>query len=443
MINQNSAQLNFEINPSTGQYEQVGAVPAFRLVRGFLDYKRIESAVSDLTLESYAHGVNHFCSWLQKRRGKDPLAADSEDLHKYFAAPWRSKLKPASIAHRMSVLREFFNHLQRDGLIRRDPMIRIEGVKKWKRLPKPITEDEVRQLLDASRRPELAEEGKRKRGWPQAAKQSPAIELRDVAILEVAYAGGLRVSEVTSAQLTDLNFDLRCLRVTGKGDKQRMVPLGLSAMRAVRKYLIRARRELSGTVRSPYLFIGHNGDQLTRQRVWQIIGERSKRAGIAHVSPHMLRHSAATHLLDHGADIRVIQTILGHADISTTECYTKVSQERLHEAIKAHHPRNNPKYKQLSLVPTSALMLADCFVPSPCSECAEPSVPGKSRCAKHMLTAKEACARLYAKRTDAGLCKDCGRPAIPETTLCEQHTIAQRKAVQRYRARKSLRILPA
>jgi integrase/recombinase XerD len=276
-------------------------------------------------------------------------------------------------------------------------MIRIEGVKQWKRLPKPITESEVRLLLDVPSRHALAAENikglKRNNLQEWRAPKRPAISIRDLAICEVLYAGGLRASEVITAKLTDLDFELRCLRVNGKGDKERMAPLGLPAMRALREYLVRARPALSDRVQSPYLFVGEKGRQLTRMRLWQIIDQRAKRADLTHVSPHMLRHSAATHLLDHGADLRVIQTILGHADISTTELYTKVSQERLRESVKAHHPRSNPARTQLSLFPTSALVLAHSFVPNPCSECVSPSVPGKTRCAHHLLTSNEAVKR--------------------------------------------------
>jgi integrase/recombinase XerD len=395
------SQLNFELN-SAGQYEQVAA-PTLRLVSRFLEYKRIEVGLADQTIESYTRGLNHFCDWLRLHQKKTPTTADRDDLHAYFAAKWCSKSEPSTIAHRMTVLREFFSNLLRDGLISRDPMIRIEGVKKWKRLPKPITESEVRQLLGAPSPASAlaAETAKQIRGWAlqvwHAAKR-PAIEIRDLAICEVLYAGGLRASEIINATLGDLDFSQRCLRVTGKGDKERLAPLGLPAMRALRDYLIQARPELSGSAHSPYLFIGDKGRQLTRMRLWQIIDERAKRASLTHVSPHMLRHSAATHLLDHGADLRVIQTILGHADISTTELYTKVSQEQLHEAIKAHHPRSNPKRAQLSLYPTTALVLAQAFIPNPCSECASPSVPGKTRCARHLLRAKEACAKCRARR---------------------------------------------
>ena len=405
--------------------------------------------VSDLTIQSYAYGLNHFCDWLQDRK-KTPIAADSEDLHAYFAASWRSKLKPSTIAHRITVLREFFLHLLRDGFISRDPMIRIEGVKQWKRLPKPITESEVRQLLAAPSPPEPAAESVKRLGqslqkW-KAAKR-PAIAIRDLAICEVLYAGGLRASELVTAKLADLDFEQRCLRVTGKGDKERMAPLGLPAMRALREYLIHARPELSGPAHSPYVFIGEKGRQLTRMRLWQIIDERAKRADLAHMSPHMLRHSTATHLLDRGADLRVIQTILGHADISTTELYTKVSQERLRDAIKAHHPRSNPTSAQLSLFPTSALVLACSFVPNPCSECASPSVPGKTRCERHLRLGSAASARshktVYVQKKLEGVCVNCSEPAVDGKAQCEQHLRLNREAGKCFREKRRSQRLAA
>ena len=440
------ASLNFELN-SAGQYEQV-ATPTSRLVSGFLEYKRIETGVCELTIQSYTHGLNHFCDWLRLHQKKTPLVADSDDLHAYFAASWRSKSKPSTIAHRITVLREFFLHLLRDGFISRDPMIRIEGVKQWKRLPKPITESEVRQLLGAPDAPAPSAESVGRSGHLQKwiAAKRPAIAIRDLAICEVLYAGGLRASEIITAKLADLDFGQRCLRVTGKGDKDRIAPLGLPAMRALREYLIHARPELSAG-RSPYLFIGRNGRQLTRMRLWQIIDERAKRADLTHLSPHMLRHSTATHLLDRGADLRVIQTILGHADISTTELYTKVSQERLREAIKAHHPRSNPTRAQLSLFATSALVLARSFVPNPCSECASPSVPGKTRCERHLRLGSAASARshktVYVKKKLEGVCVNCSEPAVDGKAQCEQHLRLNREAGKCFREKRRSQRLAA
>lgn len=426
--------LNYELD-SAGNYQLVTA-DSSKLVCGFLEYKRIEAGASDLTLESYGYDLKHFCNWLSGYRKKTALYADCEDVRKYLDECWRLNPKPSTVAHRITVLREFFNHLQRDRLLSRDPMIRIASVKQWKRLPKPITEAEVQQLLAA---PDVPTKKVQPRGEAlqklRAAKQ-PAIALRDVAICEVLYAGGLRASELIGAKLQDLDPTVPCLRVIGKGDKERIVPLGLPAVRALRDYLTRARPQLAGGNPSPYLFIGERCKQLTRQRLWQIIKERGKRANLTHLSPHVLRHSLATHMLDRGADLRVIQTILGHADIGTTELYTKVSQERLKEAIRMHHPRSNPSRAQLSLFPTTALALVPSFVSNPCEECAAPSVPGKTRCARHLLQAKEARAKLHAARIAAGLCANCRRPALPGKTRCEEHAIADREAVKRYERRK-------
>lgn len=429
--------LNFELDPS-GHYQQVAAQSP-RLVHDFLHYKRIEAGAAQKTIESYNYGLRHFCNWLSQYRKKTAVQADDKDVRKYLAACWRTKPAAATVGHRVSVLREFFKHLLRDGLIGRDPMIRIGPVKHWKRLPKAITEAEVEQLLSAQNPSPIKTKRAGRLGglqkWHEA--KLPAIAIRDVAICEVLYAGGLRATELTNAKLCDLEWTSPGLRVIGKGEKERTAPLGLAAVRALRDYLTQARPQLAGESHSPYLFIDRVGTGLTRQRLWQIIRDRAKRANLVHVSPHVLRHSMATHLLDRGADLRVIQTILGHADISTTELYTKVTPERLKEAVKLHHPRSNPARAQLSLFPTAALALVPSFVSTPCAECAGPSVPGKRRCARHLLKAKEACARLRAGRIAACLCAQCRRPAVPGRRRCEEHTIAAREAKRSARRRKN------
>ncbi|MGC2477805.1 MAG: tyrosine recombinase [Candidatus Sulfotelmatobacter sp.] len=386
-----SSFLDYELD-SAGQYRQVATPDPTGLVHEFLNYKRVEVGVSDLTLSSYAQALKHFCTWLTERE-RTPLRADFQDLRNYFSAPWRSKVAPSTINHRMTVLREFYKHLLRDGRISKDPMLRIESVQRWKRVAKPIAETEVARLLEAA--PPTDPKPEKPNAWYVAIQ--PFLEKRDVAICEVLYAGGLRVTELITARLEDLDSALRCLRVTGKGDKTRIAPLGMPAIRALQDYLINARPKLAGARYSPYLFVGHGAAQITRQRLWKIIANRAARAKLGHVHPHMLRHSAATHLLDHGADLRVIQTILGHADISTTELYTKVSQVRLKEAM-TRHPRSHPARTQMPLFPTAALVLSPKYVSAPCSECAAPSVPGKARCARHLLRVREASARCRARK---------------------------------------------
>jgi len=214
--------------------------------------------------------------------------------------------------------------------------------------------------------------------------------------VETLYGSGIRCDELISAKLADLNLEQRSLSVLGKGSKARLVPLGRPAASILREYLSRGRpRFLRDGRPTPHLFIGRTGDPLTRQRVWQVVREHARRVNLNRVSPHVLRHSAATHMLDHGADLRTIQTVLGHAEISTTEIYTKVSGQHLHEAM-LRHPRSNPARAQMVLFRSEASVLTP--GPNPCAECAGPVVEGKTRCARHLLLSREAGKRFLAKK---------------------------------------------
>lgn len=396
----------------------------------FLEYKRVECGLSARTLEAYGRDLSHFCSWLNPR---SPATADLQNIRGYLAACWSMKLSPSTIARRIAVLREFFKQLLCDGLIERDPMRRIEAVAQWKRVHKAISETEVRQLLDSFGQP-----------------QSP-IALRDCAMLETLYAGGVRVDELVSAKLVDLNLQQRCLLVSGKGSKQRLVPLGVPAAHAVSSYLAKGRPLLDRKA-SPVLFIGHWGAKLTRERVWQIVKRLGRQFNLPALSPHVLRHSCATHLLNHGADLRTIQIILGHAEISTSELYTKVSKEHLRETMK-RHPRNNPKRLQSRLfddfvsdmLPGQSPCTFPALAPNPlpCSDCASPAVEGKGRCERHLIEARAAgqCSRERAKqrRTTTGQCLQCAQLAVPGQTLCEFHRQKAREANRRAWQRAKLR----
>jgi integrase/recombinase XerD len=357
-------------------------------ITGFLHYKRIVG-LSPRTLEAYERDLAAFSSWLSP---KTPAEACLEDVRKYLAACWKLKLNPATVARRISVLRELFKHLLRDAVIERDPMLRIESVHRWKRLPKAISEIEIRQLLDSFGQP-----------------QSP-LALRDRAMLETLYASAVRVDELVSAKLADLNLEQRCLLVSGKGSKQRLVPLGAPAAYALSSYLAKGRPvldhcEACGKAEaghqkadhpwkaSPFLFVGSLGtQQITRQRVFQIVRRLGRQFNLPGLSPHVMRHSAATHMLEHHADLRVIQTILGHAEIETSQLYTKVTLEHLRDAM-TRHPRNSPKRLQTRLFddfvsntlagPSPCTFPALAPNPIPCIECASPAVKGKARCERH------------------------------------------------------------
>ena len=234
-----------------------------------------------------------------------------------------------SVARKLSALRHFYKYLLLDRYIKSDPTLNIDTPRQWKVLPKSLATDEVESLLQ---------------GPPRARddRLSQALAVRDRAILEVFYAGALRVSEVINVKLEDLKLELGYVLVRGKGDKERIVPLGRAAQEVVQAYLRDARPVLAAGKSSPTLFIARGARRITRQRVWQVVNAASAQSG-RHASPHMLRHSCATHMVENGADLRTVQTILGHADISTTQVYTHLALDRLNRVYKQHHPRSKSR----------------------------------------------------------------------------------------------------
>jgi len=249
-----------------------------------------------------------------------------------------------SVGRKLSALRHLYRYLLLDKKINHDPTLNIESPKQWKVLPKALARDEMDAMLSAP----LARHKARSQG---NSENSSALATRDRAMLEVFYAGALRVSEIVNAKLEDLKLEAGYMLVRGKGDKERIVPLGKSAQNALTDYLARSRPALavrksnarSATApvpagNSPLLFIARGGRKLTRQRVWQMVRAASAAFGRA-ASPHMLRHSCATHMVENGADLRTVQTILGHADISTTRVYTHLALDRLRTVYQKHHPR--------------------------------------------------------------------------------------------------------
>ena len=234
----------------------------------------------------------------------------------------------------LSALRHFYRYLLLDGRIQHDPTLNIESPRQWKVLPKSLAKDEIEATLAA---PVVAR---------TETANSMEMALRDRAILELLYAGALRVSELVSATLEDLKLEAGYMLVRGKGDKERIVPLGRAAQDALREYISQGRpcffrkngRGGNRSASSPFLFVSAGGRKLTRQRIWQLVGQASAPSG-RHASPHMLRHSCATHMVENGADLRTVQTILGHADISTTQVYTHLALDRLRSVYQKHHPR--------------------------------------------------------------------------------------------------------
>jgi integrase/recombinase XerD len=251
------------------------------------------------------------------------------DVRDFLQQLFSNGLDGRSVGRKLSALRHLYRHLLIDGKIDHDPTLNLDSPKQWKVLPKALAHDEIEKTLAA----------------PQPAADSKlgqAMALRDRAMLEVFYAGALRVSEIVNAKLEDLKLEAGYTLVRGKGDKERVVPLGKSAQQALAEYLGSSRGMLASGKNSPYLFVARGAHKLTRQRVWQMVKAASSSSG-RHASPHMLRHSCASHMVENGADLRTVQTILGHSDISTTQVYTHLALDRLKTVYQKHHPRAKAK----------------------------------------------------------------------------------------------------
>ncbi len=291
------------------------------LIDRFCDALWLEDGLADLTLAAYRRDLRAFGDWLEKERSREMKAVVQGDIEAYLAWRFAHKTQARSAARYTSSLKRFYRHLLRENLITSDPTLNLDSPKLPRSLPKSLTETEVEALLDA----------------PDA---NTALGLRDRAMLEVLYATGLRVSELVGLKLTAFSLDAGVLRVTGKGNKERLVPLGEEAVNWVGHYLKKSRPALMEGKQCDQLFVTARGAAMTRQAFWYLIKRHARAAGLTRpLSPHTLRHAFATHLLNHGADLRVVQMLLGHADISTTQIYTHVARERLKKLHAAHHPR--------------------------------------------------------------------------------------------------------
>ncbi|MBP1141676.1 site-specific tyrosine recombinase XerD [Pseudomonas syringae] len=290
------------------------------LIDRFLDALWLEKGLSDNTRDSYRSDLALFNGWLQERN-VDLISAGREVILDHLAWRVENAYKPRSTARFLSGARGFYRYLLREKLISVDPTLQIDMPQLGKPLPKSLSEADVEALLAA---PDLSE----------------PIGERDRAMLEVLYACGLRVTELISLTLEQVNLRQGVLRVMGKGSKERLVPMGEESIVWVERYLRGARDELLGGKPSDVLFPSTRGDQMTRQTFWHRIKHQATVAGISKsLSPHTLRHAFATHLLNHGADLRVVQMLLGHSDLSTTQIYTHVARARLQELHARHHPR--------------------------------------------------------------------------------------------------------
>ena len=291
------------------------------LIDEFCDALWLEDGLARNTLDAYRRDLSQFATWLEAEHGKKLLQGNVADIQAYLGHQFRRKTRASSAARLLSSLKRFFRYCLRQGKVKSDPTLRIDAPKLPRGLPRSLTEEDVESLLAAPR-------------------VEQALGLRDRAMLETLYASGLRVSELVSLNLSQVSQDMGVVRVMGKGSKERLVPLGEESLDWIQRYLKEARTELLRGRASDDLFVTAQGGAMTRQSFWHLLRRYALQAGLKKpISPHTLRHAFATHLLNHGADLRVVQMLLGHSDISTTQIYTHVARERLKQLHAKHHPR--------------------------------------------------------------------------------------------------------
>ncbi|MER2110111.1 MAG: site-specific tyrosine recombinase XerD [Desemzia incerta] len=288
----------------------------------YIRYLRIERGLADNTIESYKRDLNQYLVYLEKNELEDWSKIDRYTILSFLQELKETKKSSATVIRMVSSLRKFHQYLKQEQRSSVDPMLHIDTPKKAQHLPKVLSMTEVEKLIETPNTNEV-------------------LGLRDRAILEVMYATGLRVTELTELKMDDLHLSLGLIQTIGKGDKERIIPIGDLAIKWIENYLKYSRNKLEKpSKRSPYLFLNHHGRKLTRQGIWKNLGALVKKAGIEkEVTPHTLRHSFATHLLENGADLRVVQELLGHSDISTTQIYTHITKQRMAKVYKTYHPR--------------------------------------------------------------------------------------------------------
>jgi len=290
-------------------------------IQTFLDYLAVERGLSSNTVEAYGRDLVQFAEHASRAGIKRLDEISEQTLLGFLHGLREAGMSPASISRKLTAVRSFCKFACREGMVARDFTANIEGMRGAKRLPVALSIEEVSRLLDQ----------------PDSSKPPG---LRDRAMLETLYAAGLRVSELTSLRLIDVNTEVGFVRCFGKGSKERIVPLGKVAIEYLTRYLAMGRSEFARSGSSEYLFLTNRGRRMSRVGFWKVIKKYAARAGIArNITPHTLRHSFATHLLEGGADLRSIQEMLGHADIATTQVYTHVSRQHLKEVYRETHPR--------------------------------------------------------------------------------------------------------
>ncbi len=291
------------------------------LLDQFLHYLTVEKGLAKKTLEAYSHDLNRFLDYLQEKRIEDVLGATKLDVRAFLLTLRVKKLSNKTIVRNLVAIRTFFRFLTQEGKLESNPVEDLESPQLAKTLPEILSLREVEELLEAPK------------------PQTP-LGIRDRSMLEMLYATGMRVSELVSLQMNQLNLEGGYVLLFGKGSKERAVPLGAEAIKRVSDYLKGARQILLKGKESPFLFLNRSGRKMSRQVFWKKIKTYGRRAGIRKkITPHLLRHSFASHLLARGADLRSVQMLLGHADISTTQIYTHVTGERLKQVHKRYHPR--------------------------------------------------------------------------------------------------------
>jgi integrase/recombinase XerD len=297
-----------------------GSAPGLPEVNDYLDYARVERGLAANSISNYQRDLIHFCRFLSGG-GKTFADAGRDDVRAFLAALYGRGMSAQSVARHLISLRNFFRFLAKEGRIQSDPTADVDAPKLEQRLPRYLSTDEVETLL----------------GQPDI---STPLGLRDKAMLEVLYATGMRVSELVRVRCSDFESSLGVVRCMGKGNKERLIPVGKSALRAVEAYWQGGRSTMCKNGQEPFLFLNRRGKPLTRVGFWKILAGYGRQAGFSvPLAPHLVRHSFATHLLERGADLRSIQLMLGHSDISTTQIYTHVLKQRLKQVYQTHHPR--------------------------------------------------------------------------------------------------------
>jgi len=287
------------------------------LLKRFTAYLSAEKGLSKNTVDAYSHDLQAFGNFLSGR-GRDYASFSRDDIVNFIGRLKDSGHSAASISRSNSSIRGFCKYLVIEKIMADNPSETLRTPRQWERLPKALSMEDTGKLLDT--------------------ETDSSMFIRDAAMIELLYASGLRVSEVISIKMNDVNFEGGFLRVTGKGSKERVVPMNQRASGRIKKYLQELRPSLLGKKQSPYLFLTVRGKPMTRQRFWQTLKRFGSLADVK-ITPHMLRHTFATHLLDGGADLRSVQKMLGHSDIATTQIYTKVSSDRIKKVYREHHPR--------------------------------------------------------------------------------------------------------